>query len=54
MAPIIPHLLYGHSDIYGCYGVKIEALMDAKGRACSAFNQVSLWVKSMIHLLIVP
>lgn len=33
MAPIIPHLLYGHTDVYRRYGVKIKALMDVKGRA---------------------
>lgn len=57
MAPIIPHLLYGHSDVYGCYGVKMKALMDAKGRGSiqqgAAFNQGSLCVKSLIHLLTV-
>lgn len=32
MGPIIPHPLYGRSDIYSCYGVKIKALTDAKGK----------------------
>lgn len=57
MTPIIPHLLYGHSDVYSCYGVKIKALMDAKGRGSiqqgAAFNQGSLCVKSIIHLVTV-
>lgn len=46
-----------HSDVYGCYGVKMKALMDVKGRGSiqqgAAFNQRSLCVKSIIHLLTV-
>ncbi len=46
-----------HSDVYGCYGVKMKALMDVKGRGSiqqgAAFNQGSLCVKSIIHLLTV-
>lgn len=57
IAPIIPHLLYGHADVYSCYGVKIKALRDAKGRSSiqlgAAFNQGSLCVKSIIHLVTV-
>ncbi len=57
MAPISPHLLYGHADVYGRYRVKIKALMDVKGRGSiqhgAAFNQGSLCVKSIIHLVTV-
>lgn len=55
MAPIIPHLLYGRADVYRCYGVKIKALTDANNRGSTqhrpAFNQGSLCIKSIIHLV---
>lgn len=55
MASVVPYRLYGRTDVYGCYGVKIKALMDAKGSSSiqkgAAFNQQALCVQSIIHLV---